>query len=132
MIGDRDCDIIIDPRLGAATYQKSEGTSNIISDLHDEEIHCYPADGLPIDEGLQAINNLLSYDKTKPIGFENHSRLIFSDKCGNTIFCCMNYKVEDGPKGVCKDPVDCLRMAAVGNYQYYDDSEMSSTGSGGY
>ena len=132
IIGDRECDIIVDPRLGAATYQKSVGTSNIIADLQDEGIHCYPAEGLSIDEGLQSINNLLSYDKTKPIGYENHSRLIFSDKCGNTIFCCMNYKVEDGPKGVCKDPVDCIRMVATGNYEYFEDSDMTVTKSGGY
>ena len=122
----------MDPRLGAATYQKSVGTSNIIADLQDEGIHCYPAEGLSIDEGLQSINNLLSYDKTKPIGYENHSRLIFSDKCGNTIFCCMNYKVEDGLKGVCKDPVDCLRYIAIGNYQFFEDSKLSVSGTGGY
>ena len=132
MVGDRDCEIIIDPRLGAATYQKSEGTSNIIADLHDEGVHCYPAEGLPIDDGLQAINNLLSYDKSKPTSFDNHPKLYFSDKCGNTIFCCMNYKVEDGPKGVCKDPVDCLRMVAIGNYEFYEDSEMRTSGTGGY
>lgn len=132
MIGERDCEIIIDPRLGAATYQKSEGTSNIISDLHDEGIHAYPAEGLPIEDGLMAINNLLSYDKSKPIGFDNHSKLIFSDKCQNTIFCCTNYKVEDGPKGVCKDPVDCLRMVAIGNYQYLEDHELMASKPGGY
>jgi hypothetical protein len=132
MIGSKDCEILIDPRLGSASYSKAEGTSNIIADLHDEGIQAYPADGLPIDDGLQAINNLLSYDKTKEIGFDNHSRLIFSDECGNTIYCCMNYKVEDGPKGVCKDPVDCLRYVAVGNFEYYDESELMPTQSGGY
>ena len=104
----------------------------MIADLHDKGIQAYPADGLPIDDGLQAINNLLSYDKTKEIGYDNHPRLIFSDECGNTIYCCMNYKVEDGPKGVCKDPVDCLRMVAIGNFQYYDESELMPTQSGGY
>ena len=133
MIGDdEDCEIIIDPRLGAATYQKSEGTSNIINDLADEGIHAYPAEGLPIDDGLQAINSLLAYDRSKPISFDNHPKLYFSDRCGNTLFCMMNYKLEDGPKGVCKDPVDCLRMAAVGNYQYYDESELRASGTGGY
>ena len=130
--GRDDVEIIIDPRMGAASYQKSEGTSNIIADLQDEGINVYPAEGLPIDDGLQAINSLLSYDKTRPIGFDNHSKLIFSDRCGNTLFCCMNYKVEDGLKGVCKDPVDCLRYVAIGNYQFYEDSELSVSGTGGY
>ena len=130
--GKGDVEIIIDPRLGAASYQKSEGTSNIISDLMDEGIHAIPADGLPIDDGLQAINSLLSYDRNQPVGFDNHSKLIFSDRCGNTIFCCSNYQVEHGLKGVCKDPVDCLRMVAIGNYRYFEDHEFEGTGTRGY
>ena len=130
--GKDDVQIIIDPRLGAASYQKSEGTSNIISDLQDEGIHAYPAEGLPIDDGLQAINSLLSYDKSKPIGFDNHSKLIFSDKCGNTIHCCMNYQVEHGPKGVCKDGVDALRYVAIGNYKYYENRELVGSTPKGY
>ena len=132
MIGDDDCEIIIDPRMGAATYAKSEGTSNIINDLHDEGIHAIPADGLPIDDGLQAINSLLSYDTTKPLGYDNHPKLYFSDRCGNTLFCCSNYRLEDGPKAVTKDPVDCLRYIAIGNYKYYEESELLPTPSGGY
>jgi hypothetical protein len=130
--GLENVDMIIDPRLGSASYQKAEGTSNIISDLADEDIHVYPADGLDIETGLQAINSLLSYDSSKPVGFDNHSKLIFSDKCGNTIHCCSNYQVEHGHKGVCKDPVDCLRYVAVGNFKYYEESELMPTQSGGY
>ena len=81
MIGDdENCEIIIDPRLGSATYSKSEGTSNIINDLAEEGINAYPAEGLPIEDGLQAINSLLAYDRSQPVGYENHSKLIFSDK----------------------------------------------------
>lgn len=130
--GKEDVDIIIDPRMGSATYAKEQGTSNIISDLADFEVYASPASGIHIDDGLQAINSLLSYDNNEPIGFNNHSRLIFSDKCGNTIFCCMNYRVEDGGKGVCKDPVDCLRYIAVGNYEYLEDSSFRTTGAGSY
>ena len=130
--GKGDVEIIIDPRMGAAQYSKSEGTSNIIADLQDEGINVYPAEALPIDDGLQAINSLLSYDKSKPIGFDNHPKLIFSDKCGNTVFCCSNYVVDHGAKGVCKDPVDALRYACIGNYRYYEDAELAATGTGGY
>ena len=125
-------DIIMDPRLGSATYAKAEGTSNIIEDLQEEGINVYPAEGLPIEDGLQAINTLLSYDKGQPTDFNNHSKLIFSDQCGNTLFCCMNYTVDDGLKGVCKDPVDCLRYVAIGNYEYLDDMSMKPTNQGSY
>ena len=130
--GKENVEIIIDPRMGAATYQKSEGTSNIISDLADEDIHVYPAEGLDIETGLQAINSLLSYDSSKPVGFDNHSKLIFSDKVGNTIHCASNYTVEAGMKGVCKDPVDNLRYIALGKYRYYTDDELDVTNTGGY
>lgn len=125
-------EIVIDPRLGAASYQAAEGTSNIISDLADEEIYAIPAEGLDIETGLQSIQSLLAYDTSKPIGFDNHPKLIFSDKCGNTLQSCMNYKVELGPKSIFKDPVDCLRYIAIGNHRYYDDTEFEVTGTGGY
>ena len=127
-----DVDIIIDPRMGSASYQAESGTSNIISDLADFEVYSSPSAGIHIDDGLQAINSLLSYDQEKPVGYENHSKLIFSDACGNTIFCCQNYKIEDGTKASCKDPVDCLRYIAVGNYEYIEDSALRTTGTGGY
>jgi hypothetical protein len=130
--GLENVDMIIDPRLGSASYQKAEGTSNIISDLADEGIFVNPADGLDIETGLQAINSLLAYDTSKPTGFDNHSKLIFSDKCGNTIHCCQNYQVDHGPKAVTKDPPDCLRYVAIGNYRYYEDHELGVTKTGGY
>ena len=125
-------EIIIDPRMGSATYLKAEGTSNIISDLHDHGVNAYPAEGLPIDDGLQAINTLLAYDRDKPIDAFNHPKLIFSDECQNTIFCCMNYRVDDGLKAPCKDPVDCLRMVAIGKYEYLEGESFKVTGTGGY
>lgn len=132
-VGVKDAvDIIIDPRMGSATYSKAEGTSNIISDLHDEGVNVYPAEGLPIEDGLQAINSLLSYDPEKPIDLNNRSKLYFSDQVGNTIFCCQNYTVDDGLKGVCKDPVDALRYICIGNYEYLDDTSMKPTGQGAY
>ena len=130
--GKENVEIIIDPRLGQASYLKSEGTSNILSDLAEHDIHAYPADGLDIETGLQAINSLLAYDTSKPIGFDNHPKLIFSDRCGNTIQCMMNYSVDLGAKSVFKDPTDCVRYVAVGNYKYYEESDFKVTGTGGY
>ena len=127
-----DVEIIIDPRMGNATYMKNEGTSNIISDLHDNGINVYPAEAEHIDDGLQAINSLLSYDRDKPIDGLNHPKLYFSDECGNTIFCMMNYRVDDGTKAPCKDPTDCIRYVAIGNYEYLKDNDFRITGTGGY
>ena len=38
----------------------------------------------------------------------------------------MNYKVEDGPKGGMQGSVDCIRMVATGNYEYFEDMYMTT------
>ena len=51
-------DRIIDPRLGAASYQKSEGSSNIIDDLADEGLPVNPAESWT---SRQACRRLITY-----------------------------------------------------------------------
>ena len=91
MCGDSEVIRIIDPRLGAASYQKSEGSSNIIDDLSDEDIIVQPAEALDIETGLQAINNLLAWDREKPMDLDNKPKLMFSDECQNLISCLQAY-----------------------------------------
>ena len=122
---------IIDPRLGAASYQKAEGSSNIIDDLADEDIIVQPAEALDIETGLQAINNLLAWDRTEPMSFDNRPSLLISDECQNLIASIQAYEVGD-LKHPAKDFVDCVRMFAVGNFEYFSEEDMQSTGTGGY
>jgi hypothetical protein len=124
-------DRIIDPRLGAASYQKSEGSSNIIDDLADEGLPVNPAEGLDIETGLQAINNLLAWDRTKEMGLENHPKLMISDECQNLVACMQEYQIGD-LKHASKDFVDACRYFAVGNFEYFDEEELISTGGGSY
>ena len=127
----RDCLRIIDPRLGAASYQKAEGSSNIIDDLADEDVVVYPAEALDIDTGLQAINNLLAWNPSEPMGLENHPKLMFSSECQNLIACMQEYETGD-LKHPAKDLVDCCRYFAVGNYEHLDETSFVATGTGGY
>ena len=122
---------IIDPRLGAASYQKAEGSSNIIDDLADEDIIVQPAEALDIETGLQAINNLLAWDRSEPMSFDNRPSLMISDECQNLIASMQAYEVGD-LKHPAKDFVDCVRMFAVGNFEYFSEEDMQSTGTGGY
>ena len=130
--GKENVEIIIDPRLGQAQFLKAEGTSDILSEMAEEGISAYPAPGLDVETGLQSINTLLAYDKSKPIDFDNHPKLIFSDRCGNTITCMSNYSVDLGHKSVFKDPTDCVRYIAVSNFKYYEEADLEVTGIGGY
>ena len=131
MEGDRMVDRMIDPRLGAASYQKSEGSSNIIDDLADEGLPVNPAEGLDIETGLQAINNLLAWDRSREMGLDNHPKLMISDDCQNLIACMQEYQIGD-LKHAAKDMVDNVRYFAVGNFEYFDADELIATGGGGY
>jgi len=128
----RDCMRYVDPRLGNATYQKAEGTSNIIDDLNDEGVICYPAEGLDIETGVQAIQSLLAWDQDSEPSYENRPRLMISSRCRNLIICMENWPSDANLKHGAKDPIDCLRYCAIMNQQYYDESEMVQVGTGGY
>lgn len=123
---------IIDPRMGAASFAKADGSTNIIDSLNEEGIAIYPAAGIDIEQGVQAINNLLSWDETKPMGLTNHPNLMFSDRCQNTIACLQEWRHDGDSKSPTKDFVDTIRYFAVGNYQHWGEDDLRSTGTGGY
>lgn len=132
MEGDREnVERIIDPRLGAASYQKAEGSSNIISDLSDAGAPVYAAEALDVETGIQAINNLLSWNREEKMSLENGPRLMFSDRCQNLRACMQEYAVGDA-KHPAKDFVDCVRYFAVGAYEHYEEAELVASGTGGY
>jgi len=122
---------IIDPRAGATKVMKAEGSSNIMDDLAVEDVIVQPAEALDIETGLQAINNLLAWDRDKPMDLNNRPRLMISDECQNLIACMQAYEVGD-LKHPSKDFVDCARYFAVGNFEYFSEADMVSTGGGGY
>ena len=131
MEGDRKCHRIIDPRLGAASYQKAEGSSNIIDDLADEGITVYPAEALDIETGLQAINNLLAWKSDQPMSLENKPRLMISEECQNTISCLQEYQ-PGNLKDFSKDFIDLLRYFAVGAFEHYEEEDMAISQPRGY
>lgn len=116
----------IDPRLGAAEKQSEEGATTIISDLDDQEMTVIPAPGGgsgslgEIEDGIQLINNLLSYDDTKPLDSINSPKIYFSDRCQNMIYAMQEYTGRGGKGEATKDPIDCLRYLRKGNCEYYE------------
>ena len=132
MEGGRDSYRIIDPRMGAASYARAEGASTIIDDLGDCDVVVYPAEGLDLEQGIQAINNLLSWNREKPMDRTNCPRLMFSSECQNTISCMQEWRHDGDAKNPCKDFPDCVRYFAVGAHDYIDMDDMIVTGTGGY
>ena len=82
-----------------------------------------PAPGVDIDSGLQLINNLLSYDDTKPIDSLNAPKLFISDRCTNLIYAMQEYTAKGGKDEATKDPIDCLRYLCVSKCEYFDEVE---------
>jgi len=125
---------LIDPRLGAAKYQSSDGASSIIEDLNDAGMVCLPAPGLDIDDGLQALIGKMSWDTTKPADSINRPHFYVSSDCENIIQALSEYTGEGGLKEAWKDCVDILRYAAIAGIDHVDETRNFATrqGSGGY
>jgi hypothetical protein len=125
---------LIDPRMGANKYSaENGGQSDYISDLEHHGLIMIPAPGIDEQPGIQAIQDKLSYSPQKPIDAQNRPHFYISDELENTISSMQHYdgKTRDHPW---KDPVDCLRYAAVYGIDYVSANGFSVTrqGQGGY
>lgn len=116
---------LIDPRLGAAKYQAQNGASSIIEDLADAGLVCIPAPGLDIEDGLQALQTKMAYDRKKPVDALNRPHFYISERCQNIISALEEYTGEDGLEEAWKDPVDTLRYAAIDGIRYVDPKVFS-------
>ena len=122
---------IIDPRMGRATIKAQDGDTDIISEMQQQGMFYRPAPGLEIDHGIQRINDLLSWDHTKPMNMENRPRLFISEECMNLIQCMKEYSGVSRDEAW-KDFIDCLRYAAVTPAEYVNDRKFMTHGGGGY
>lgn len=124
----------IDPRLSAATYSGEVGQRTMLNDLDDAGLICIPAPGDKIEGGLQMLTSQMAYDDRKPIDSMNKPRFYISSRCENTILAIENYTGDDGKDEAWKDPIDCLRYAAVMEIDHVGEGGMEVTrqGGGGY
>lgn len=114
---------LIDPRLGAAKYQTQNGASSIIEDLADAGLIFIPAPGLEIDDGLQAMQTKMAYNKKQPIDGINRPHFYISERCQNTITALQEYTATGGPEEAMKDPIDCVRYAAIDGIRFIKDGQ---------
>jgi len=125
---------LIDPRLGAAKYQTQNGASSIIEDLADAGLVFVPAPGLDIEDGLQALQTKMAYNRKAPMDSVNRPHFYISDRCQNIITALQEYTSEGGPDEAWKDPVDVIRYAAIDGIRYVDEKSFNTNRrkSGGY
>lgn len=124
---------LIDPRLGAAKYQSEFGSSCIIQDLDKAGLVFQPAPGVEIQDGLQAIQTKMAYNKNAPIDALNRPHFYISERCQNIIEGLQEYTAEGGADEAHKDPVDTIRYGCIADIRYIDPKAFKQqTRRGGY
>lgn len=125
---------LIDPRLGAAKYQTQDGASSIIEDLADNGLTFIAAPGVDIEDGLQALQSKMAYNKKFPIDSINRPHFYISERCQNIISALQEYTADGGQDEAWKDPIDVIRYLAVSPACFISEDTMKTTKTnrGGY
>lgn len=97
----------MDSRTGHNPTPTTDASTTIIDEMTKKEnggLEFMPAPGEHLEQGDDAINNALA-----PMDDVNRApRLFIAEHCHAIRFMLENYTGQDGRKGACKDPRDCL------------------------
>jgi len=122
----------MDSRYAAAPTMTKEEHTTGLEEMLAVGLPVMPTPGNKIDEGIEILDDLLSYDRQQPIDpIFNHPRLQVHESCKNLIFACGVWTGADGQKGATKDPIDALRYFATLDLLGLSADGMAGT-SGGY
>jgi phage terminase large subunit-like protein len=103
----------IDCRAASAPRMENDRPRTLQTDFEGWGLDFNLAPGGDIVDGVARVNDLLSWQKERPMDWGNSPRLFFGANCENTIYAMENWMGADGQKGACKDFVDLVRWAAV-------------------
>lgn len=128
----------IDSRNANVNQTGDEEPTTILEELAEWGIDFTPiagrmrSSGQVRMEGVQEINDRLSYDRDREIDYFNRPKLLVGEWCGNTIFSLETWSGLDGTKGACKDPIDNLRYCAQSGAEYYEQGAYESAEGGSW
>jgi hypothetical protein len=122
----------MDSRYANSSTVGKELVTTLLEECEDVGMHFLPAPGEHIDEGVDLINSMLDWNPEKPLGADNEPLLFVSSECENTIWALKEWTGADGRHGACKDPVDCLRYAVLGNLQFLEGEILNVREGGSY
>ena len=106
----------IDPRSAGTESISKEGGLTLLDLLLDatDPLYFTPSVSVSVDERVLIINDLLCYDREKPIDCAtNQPRLMIHADCQNLIYSLREWTGADGQKGASKDPIDALGYLVV-------------------
>lgn len=131
------------PRLGAETVTSLIEQINEVAIGHGVEFHpMVPGKGRIIsldknDGSIDLINSALYYDvetelgKFSPtLGRLNEPQLLVTEQCPNVIYALEHFTGQDGQKGACKDPIDCIRGLFLTSVNYVGTTQYCFQGGG--
>jgi hypothetical protein len=122
----------MDSRFANSPTMRLEFQTTLIDECAACGMFFQPTPGREIKEGVDLINAFLDYDREKPLEYCNEPHLYVSEECTNTIYALKEWTGEDGKNGACKDPIDCLRYAALVNIFFVDENEPVCSDGGYY
>ncbi len=135
--GEKIHERIIDPRMcKIQTPSKDGGSESILSNLDDLDFICLPSAfppgdrGHEIEQGLQALNNLMAYDRNREVDSVNRPHFFVSENCRNILHALGEYTGEAGLKEATKDPIDCLRYGAITGIYHLDEADLNPQDTG--
>lgn len=119
----------MDSRFASSPNVERDMPITLIEEFEDLNVTFYPwkveaikqGTTLMGGEGVTLLNDLLAYDEDENLGFLNKPHLYVCKDCKNVIFALQNWTGQDGNKGACKDPIDCLRAMACGDLDYVEE-----------
>lgn len=112
--------------------QRQEGTGRVVgpSLLFEAAFS-----GKGIDDGVDHVNDLLSWDESHPDGFiadYNDPRLYVDPRCEQVRWMFEHYTGLAGSEGACKEWADLARYAAQTDLGHFNEGALRSWGGGGY
>ena len=122
----------IDSRFAGSPNLSVDRPTTLLEELASIGFDCQPTPGLDIDEGVELINNALSYDPASPVGPDNSPRLFISRDCTNVRFAMKTWTGKDGKTSATKDVIDVVRYFVTANPISAEKGQLSTVGGGSY
>jgi phage terminase large subunit-like protein len=115
---------LMDSRFASSPRPEQDRPVTLLEEFDEIGLYFMPTPGDVLTDGIQKINDLLAYDRNKPVNYMNRPHLYVCEDCVNTIFALQTWTGDDGAHGATKDPIDCLRYAVLADLQHEEEEEI--------
>jgi hypothetical protein len=122
----------LDSRFASTPHMEDDRPTTLLENYADNGLFYEVTPGDDVSEGVQLINDRLSYNAEKPIDAFNRPRLFIAASCKNTIFALNTWRNAERSKGATKDPIDNLRYFVLQGVEHIANDSYGYSGGGHY